>query len=84
MITSLGLCDINRVAIPRLEFPSFQYFLSKFPKLGVGVNSVIYKGILGKILEFLGQIVAGQPHFLATRPAHGPFLTHSFLLHSTC
>jgi hypothetical protein len=32
MITSIGLHDLNSVVIPRLGFPFFQNFLSKFPK----------------------------------------------------
>jgi hypothetical protein len=75
MITSTGLCDLNSVVIPRLGFPFFQNFLSKFPKSGIGVTSVIYKGILGKSQYFLGQHTAGRPHFLATQPTPGPFLT---------
>jgi hypothetical protein len=39
---------------------------------------VIYKGILGKSLNFWGQSVAGRPHFIAAGPAPGPFSTWSF------
>jgi hypothetical protein len=57
---------------------SFLNFLSKFPKSGVEVNWVIYKGILGKKSHnFWGQSVVGWPHFLATQPAREPFPTRS-------
>jgi hypothetical protein len=69
MITSTGLRDLDSVVIPRLEFPFFQNFLSKFPKSGIGVTSVIYKGILGKIPEFF-RAAYGRPATLLGHSAY--------------
>jgi hypothetical protein len=67
MITSTGLHNLNSVVIPRLGFPFFQNFLSKFSKSGVGVTLVIYKRILGNIPE-LFRAMCGRLATLLGRP----------------